>query len=33
MDSQDIRNSGDDTKLTVYGLAIGYTAKSSNNTR
>ena len=32
MDSRDIRNSGDDTKLTVYGPAIDYTAKSSNST-
>ena len=31
MNSRDIRSSGDDTKLTVHGPGIGYTAKSSND--
>ena len=33
MDSRDIGSGGDDTKSTVHGPAIGYTAKSSNSTR
>ena len=33
IDSRDIRSSEDDTKSTVYGRAVEYTARGSNSTR